>query len=96
MGERRAASTALPLGGPSRPAATPHTHGRSHWFFFSLLPLSPPTSSKTPPPPPPFQPLKKPKSTKGELDETDLAFLAKKKAEAAALKEFKEKNAKKK
>jgi len=42
------------------------------------------------------QPLKKPKSAKGELDETDLAFLAKKKADAAALKEFKEKNAKKK
>jgi sec-independent protein translocase protein TatA len=58
-----------------------HSHTRP-------LPLSFPTPSP--------QPLKKPKSAKGELDENDLAFLAKKKAEAAALKEFKEKNAKKK
>lgn len=39
------------------------------------------------------KPLKKPKSSKGELDEDDKAFLEKKKAEQAALKALKEKAA---
>lgn len=35
------------------------------------------------------KPLKKPKSSKGELDDDDKAFLAKKKEEQAALKNLK-------
>jgi len=80
--------------GVLRAPQPPHTPTGALTGFFFLSSLSRPRLRQ--PPPPPFQPLKKPKSTKGELDETDLAFLAKKKAEAAALKEFKEKNAKKK
>ena len=70
-----------PTAPPPHDSSDMHSHTRP-------LPLSFPNPSP--------QPLKKPKSAKGELDENDLAFLAKKKAEAAALKEFKEKNAKKK
>lgn len=67
---------------------------------------APAAPSVSPPPSPPLsvlitcppyikngQPLKKPKSSKGELDETDLEFLKKKKEEAAALKALKEKAA---
>jgi hypothetical protein len=39
------------------------------------------------------KPLKKPKKAAGELDEDDKAFLEKKKAEQAALKQLKEKAA---
>jgi len=40
------------------------------------------------------KPLKKPKSGKGELDEEDLAFKNKQKAEQAALKAYQQANAK--